>query len=71
MQVVSVIKELSKLHAGSFGIEREAPTPMRPISKRPPRGHSYSGGMSGATPPKFGRGGGFRGGRGYVVKYIK
>lgn len=60
--VVGVLKELCKLHAGSFGIQREEPTMLRATSKRPPRGHSLG---NGPPPAKFGRGGGgggFRGG---------
>lgn len=71
VKVVSVIKELCKLHAGSHGIQREEPMQARPISKHPPRGHSL-GGFDGPSPAKFGRfdggnwnnGGGFRRGFG-------
>nr|CAH7722050.1 unnamed protein product [Callosobruchus chinensis] len=59
MKVVSVIKELLRLHAGSHGIERAKTSILD--SRRPPRGHTI-GGYSG-PPPKFFRGGG-RGGRG-------
>ncbi|CAH1119551.1 unnamed protein product [Phaedon cochleariae] len=55
LKVVSTIKELCKLHAGSFEIERNKTSIL--ASRRPPRGHSI-GGYSG-PPPKF-----FRGGRG-------
>ncbi|XP_049819168.1 dosage compensation regulator isoform X2 [Aethina tumida] len=62
-EVVSLIKELCRLHAGSFEIQRATTTSILE-SKRPPRGHSL--GFSG-PPPKFlrgGRGGGYRGGYG-------
>ncbi|KAF2881286.1 hypothetical protein ILUMI_24886 [Ignelater luminosus] len=66
-KVVSVIKELCKLHAGSFGIEK---TNAHPTDRRPPRGHTL-GRSGGGPPPKFRRGfnsnrggGGFGGGRG-------
>lgn len=39
--VVSTIKELCKLHAGSFEIERNKTSLL--ASKRPPRGHSIGG----------------------------
>ncbi|KAJ8922275.1 hypothetical protein NQ315_004214 [Exocentrus adspersus] len=61
LKVVSTIKELCRLHAGSFEIERAKGSLL--ASKRPPRGHTI-GGYSG-PPPKFARGrGGFRGGYG-------
>ncbi|CAH0547260.1 unnamed protein product [Brassicogethes aeneus] len=56
-KVVSVMKELCRLHAGSFEIERAKPSLL--ASQRPPRGHSL--GFSG-PPPKFSRGRGGRGG---------
>lgn len=52
-QVVTVLKELCKLHAGSFGIERVSSVP-RMQSKRPPRGHTLGGGDG--PPSKFSRG---------------
>ncbi|XP_056647810.1 dosage compensation regulator isoform X1 [Diorhabda sublineata] len=76
-KVVSTIKELCKLHAGSFEIERSQSNLL--ASNRPNRGHTI-GNYSG-PPPKFFRGGsgsrggmgggynngggGYRGGRGY------
>lgn len=67
-KVVSVIKELCKLHAGSFGIEK---TNAHPTDRRPPRGHTL-GRSGGGPPPKFRRGfnsnrgsGGGYGGGGY------
>nr|XP_023019376.1 dosage compensation regulator isoform X1 [Leptinotarsa decemlineata] len=63
LKVVSTIKELCKLHAGSFEIERAKSSILS--SNRPPRGHSI-GGYSG-PPPKFFRGGrgGYNSGGGY------
>uniref|UniRef100_A0AAR5P7Z1 RNA helicase n=1 Tax=Dendroctonus ponderosae TaxID=77166 RepID=A0AAR5P7Z1_DENPD len=57
-KLVACIKELCKLNAGSFGIEKQ-PTASSNMGmgKRPPRGHSL-GSYSG-PPPKM-----FRGGRG-------
>ncbi|EFA00345.2 dosage compensation regulator isoform X1 [Tribolium castaneum] len=67
LKFVATIKELCKLHAGSYQIERARPQMQQ--SRRPPRGHSL--GFQG-PPPKFFRGGsrggfgdnrgGFRGG---------
>ncbi|XP_045476093.1 dosage compensation regulator [Harmonia axyridis] len=62
-KVISVIKKLCELNAGSFGIKRESGGGSDFQSRRPPRGHTL-GGYSG-PPPKFSRGrGGFRGARG-------
>lgn len=61
MQVLAVIKELCKLHAGRYQLEPvPASTAPRMMSKRPPRGHSL--GMSSPAPAKFSRGGGSSGG---------
>lgn len=59
--VVSTIRELCKLHAGSFEIQRSTAGSFMD-SKRPPRGHTL--GFSG-PPPKFSRGGFNRGSGGY------
>lgn len=61
MKVVSTIRELCKLHAGSFEIQRSSSGASMMNSKRPPRGHSL--GFTG-PPPKFSRGGFNRGGGG-------
>lgn len=54
-----MIKELCKLHAGSYGIERISCVPQYQ-SKRPPRGHLV-GGFDGPSLSKFSRGGGWGG----------
>lgn len=59
--MVSTIKELCRLHAGSFELERAKPSLL--ASKRPPRGHTL--GNFNGPPPKFFRGGGSGGGGGY------
>ncbi|XP_050306805.1 dosage compensation regulator isoform X2 [Anthonomus grandis grandis] len=61
-KVVNVIRELCKLHAGSFGIQRESRGGAgggmnMGMGKRPPRGHSL--GSYNGPPPKM-----FRGARG-------
>lgn len=64
--MINVLKELCKLHAGSYGIERTSSVP-RFQSKRPPRGHSF-GDFDGPSAAKFPRGGynrGFGGRGGY------
>lgn len=61
LKVVSTIKELCRLHAGSFELERAKPSLL--ASKRPPRGHTL--GNFNGPPPKFFRGGGSGGGGGY------
>ncbi|XP_076264863.1 dosage compensation regulator mle [Rhynchophorus ferrugineus] len=61
-KVIACIKELCKLHSGSYQIERSAPGSSdgnMGMGKRPARGHSL-GGYSG-PPPKMSRGG-WRGG---------
>lgn len=61
-KVISIIKKLCELNAGSYGIKRESNGPDVQ-NRRPPRGHTL-GGYSGPS-PKFIRGrGGFRGARG-------
>ncbi|XP_028151062.2 dosage compensation regulator [Diabrotica virgifera virgifera] len=66
VKVVSTIKEICRLHAGSFELERAKGSLLQ--SNRPPRGHTL-GGFSGPSPKFFrggfnsrGGGGGFRGG---------
>lgn len=61
--MLNVIKELCKLHAGSYGIERTSSVP-RFQSKRPARG-----GFVGPPPVTFGRGGYYRGYGGYGGGY--
>ncbi|XP_060524054.1 dosage compensation regulator isoform X2 [Cylas formicarius] len=64
-KVVAIIKELCKLHAGSFGIQRDkAAVENMVMGKRPPRGHSL--GFSGPPPKMFrgSRGGMYDGGNG-------
>lgn len=59
-QFISTLRDLCKLHAGSFELERAKA--QLPPSKRPPRGHTL--GYTGPS-PKFSRGSGsFRGNRG-------
>lgn len=55
-KVITTLKELCKLHSGSFGLDkRESMTPNMGMGKRPPRGHSL--GNYNGPPPKFMRGG--------------
>ncbi|GJQ87202.1 putative ATP-dependent helicase [Trypoxylus dichotomus] len=57
-QLVSVIKDLCKLHAGNFGIERQMRS--RLDSKRPPRGHTLGNSLDG-PPAKMSRTDGYGG----------